>query len=171
LIKFLVSIFFILSSFSGFAKTSPEERAELDYQIALSYGVDYKMPLTQLMVSKFLKQDHVLGLKIGKGAFRDQTQTDVALQYKIFTSSTFYIAPEIFYLNWQEPNSGETDDKITGLGAQFRIGNQWQWKHLSLGVDWIGLGSTLVYFNYQAEDTKEIPITLTELNAYIAYSF
>lgn len=168
---FVVLIFFILSSFSVFAKTSPEERAELDYQIALSYGVDYKMPITQIMVSKFLEQDRVLGLKVGKGAFRDQTQTNVALQYKIFTSSTFYIAPEIFYLNWQEPYSGYTDDKITGLGAHFRIGNQWQWKHFSLGVDWIGLGSTLVYFNYQSEHTKEIPITLTELNAYAAFSF
>lgn len=62
---------------------------------------------------------------------------------------------------------------IVDAGLILGIGNQWQWRHLTFGVEWAGFSSTLV--NWQFENTGDgESVSLIEgrlLNVFFGASF
>jgi hypothetical protein len=173
--KHLVYLPFLLVSSLCLAATSSEERAQLKYQATLQTGYDYKTSDTQLSLGMFLKPDQMMNFKAGVGKDGDDKQTTFALQYKYFTGNSFYLAPELYYLNYSESDKHKTlfdsvDENVTALGAGLRIGNQWQWQHFTLGCDWFGMGSNFAHWK-RTEDSFSNPLTFTILNFYLGASF
>ena len=119
--------------------------------------------------SKFLNSDSLVGLRFGARASHQENQTNVTLQYKRFTDNSFYLAPEIFYLNYTEKFNRSKDDELTGMGLGLRLGNQWQWDNFTLGCDWVGIGRTMVYFKSTTSDKNFYTVTLA--NVYLGWSF
>lgn len=159
------------------ASTSEENRAgkkfEATFQAAL---FDYRASTSQVSAMYFIEPNQLLGLKLGT---RDggEKQTNIALQYKRYLGNSFYMAPEIFYLNSREDVNGIFGDifsshdyaNYSSMGAGFRIGNQWTWKHFTLGCDWVGIGQRLGTFR---KDTSRLnDTTYTFLNVIIGASF
>lgn len=136
-------IVLMLLSCLAFAGTSEEHRQNLKYQATLGAGVDYWTSTTQLQLSKFIKPDQLATLKIGARKSGEENVSNVAAQYKFFLGNSFYLAPEIFYLNYFRKYANR---RLTSIGAGLKIGNQWQWEHFTLGVDWIGVGENVAYF-------------------------
>lgn len=137
------------------------------------------MSPTQAAAYYFFDKNNLLGFKAGVDRTNDESQTNFALQYKHFTGNSFYIAPEIFYLNTREESripifseifniDGEMEEYIS-LGAGVRIGNQWSWRHFSIGVDWIGYGRRVGIFKRSSSNATENTWTL--LNIYAGLSF
>lgn len=151
--------------------TSAHHRVGKRYQGTLSYGGDYAEVLPQVMLSKFLTSSDLLGLKAGylkdSESSSDAYQMNLSLQYKRFFSNSFYLAPEVFYLKREVEREYSRDSKYRGLGASLRLGNQWQWEKLTIGCDWIGVGSRLVHFKQDGGDK----FFVTSFNAYVGLSF
>ena len=163
-----------LTTFSAYAAKSSENRANKSWEATVQLGLDYMTGTTQLMVSKFIDADNVIGLKGGhnKSGGDDDQQTSFALQYKHFTGNSFYVAGEVFYLNTLRDTNWiffEDRSKYSSLGLGARIGNQWHYENFTIGCDWFGLGKRVVTFTKQNQD--EIDITLTLLNLYLGWSF
>lgn len=177
--KFIFIFCLFISAQFTTAATSREERANLDFQAGIMTGLDHKLATTQLMLSVFLNQDDMIVLKGGEGEGDEEEgdeeyQTVVGLQYKHFTGNSFYLAPELFYINYTENDDTPSffdrkDERITALGLSFKIGNQWQWKHFTVGCDWVGLGRTLIHFNRTDDFLSDLSFTL--LNVYVGWSF
>jgi hypothetical protein len=161
---------------NSYEKLSEENREGLKYQALLITGFDYQAFPTQLAFGHFLSDDQMLLFKVGEQVGSHKDQTNVALQFKSFTSNSFYIAPEIYYLNVTEKDSlfisfsdDEEDETLIAAGAMFRIGNQWQWDNFTIGCDWFGLGQNFVYFKNDFGNKRRTTATL--LNFYIGLSW
>lgn len=165
-----------LLSVTAFADTSTAERARKSLEISVQSGGDYRMSPTQFSIMKFIDGDNLIGLKGGSDREGKEMQTHFAIQYKHYASNSFYIAPEIFYLNSREEENWlygifgipRKYAQYTSLGAGIRIGNQWTWKHFTLGADWIGVGTRFGTFKKEADLDNT---TFTILNVIAGISF
>ncbi len=175
--KSLLVLIVILSSFSAHAKTSGENRNGKKLEITLQSGVDYRMSPTQVSAMYFINQDNMIGVKSGTDRTTHERQTNFALQYKHYGSNSFFVAGELFYLNTREEVNGLWGDLFdqqeyaehSSLGAGIRIGNQWTWKYVTVGCDWIGIGQR--FGTFKKETSKLNDTTLTLLNIIIGTSF
>ncbi len=158
--------------------TSSEERTGKKIELTVQAGVDYRMSPTQLSAMYFFDAHNLLGIKVGSDRTIEERQTNVAIQYKHYFENSFYVAGEIFYLNTREDvnyfwesvfrKNGDYAD-YKSLGAGIRIGNQWTWKHVTLGCDWIGYGRRIGTFQ---KDTPKLNMnTFTLLNVIFGVSF
>ena len=161
-----------------FAESSEAERAKKSVEFTVSAGVDYRLSPTQLAAYYFFDKNNLLGLKAGVDRNGEERQTNVALQFKHFTGNSFYIAPEVFYLNTREDedwflnevfNIKRSYAEYISYGAGVRIGNQWSWRHFSLGVDWIGVGRRIGVVRRDTDDLSKTTWTL--FNIYAGLSF
>ena len=150
-------------------------RAEKSHEVAISWGQDYKIVTTQLILSKYLAANEVIGFKFGygtdhRGNYHD-TQLNISFQYKRFLSNSFYVSPEVTYLKFEQSEDNYYPDQdnefYRGFGIGFRIGNQWHFENFIIGCDWVGLGKLLV----ATEDTDNLNSYATLLNTYIGCSF
>lgn len=149
--------------------SSAYNRAKLKYQVTLSpFGLDYRENSPSLSFAKFLGPDSVLALKVGNVKKDGYQQFNSALQFKYFMNNSFYFTPEIFFLDYKINRKYIDDYHYQGLGTGIRVGNQWQWENFTLGVDWLGLGATLVNFK---NNTGDGLITVNFLNVYLGWSF
>ncbi len=171
--KIALIIVLALSSINLFAAT---DDSVLD--VTLQVGLDYRMSPTQLAVMYWLNPSNQLGLKAGVDREGEERQTSIALQSKHFLKNSFYISPEIFYLNTRENENWLTDQvfnlkskftEYVSMGAGVRIGNQWVIKHFTIGVDWIGAGRRFGTFRKDNQNATETTYTL--LNIYAGLSF
>jgi hypothetical protein len=149
--------------------SSRENRFPLRYQGTLHFGPDYRASTTQVTVAKFLAPDTLLGLRLGHRRSNLEDQLSGALQYKRFVDNSFYVAPEIYYLNYFEDMTYGRDFEVIGLGIGVRVGNQWQWENFTMGVDWIGVGKNLAHFRRSDPGTDVYTATL--FNFYLGLSF
>ena len=172
--KLIVALFLIAASTSVYSG-SQEMRGDKSFQATVGLGYDYKLYQTSITVSKFLDADNMIGIHAGQGDDGDDHQTTVGIQSKHFLGNSFYIAPELYYLNYFETDDDKDifdsiDEKITALGLSVRIGNQWQFKGVTLGCDWFGAGRNLVHWK-RTDDFLSNPYTFTILNFYVGWSF
>lgn len=175
MIKYAILVTLFLISKFLYGATSAENRVDKSYQAAIFTGYDYKVSGVSFMAAKFIKPNDLLGFKGGVANEGDDHQTTFAIQYKKFVENSFYIAPEIYYLNYSELDKSPslldyTDERVTALGLGFRIGNQWHWKNFNIGCDWIGVGSNLVHWR-RSDDFLSLPFTFTFLNFNAGWSF
>lgn len=150
-------------------------RAEKSHEVAISWGPDYKIVTTQLILSKYLAANEVIGLKFGygtddRGNYHD-SQLNISFQYKRFLSNSFYVSPEVTYLKFEQSEDDyypeQNNEFYRGFGLGFRIGNQWHFKKFTIGCDWVGVGKLVV----ATEDTDDLNTYATLLNTYIGWSF
>lgn len=153
---------------------SRSNRVGLNYQVLYGLGAEYRISgNSELTFAKFLTENQVVSVKLGAGRGHEIQQNNVTFQYKHFLENSFYIAPEIYYLNLFEKNYGSGYpyvDRLTAIGAMIRIGNQWQWQNFTLGCDWIGLGYNFININNDF-DRDERSSTAAFLKLYLGYSF
>jgi hypothetical protein len=174
--------FFIFSlsllSLSALAASSQENRANKNFEFTLQAGPDYRMSPTQLAAMYFINSDNLIGLKAGDDRTGREHQTNLAVQFQHYAGNSFYVAGEAFYLNTTEDIDGFWADifniereyaRYSSLGVGVRIGNQWTWKHFTLGCDWIGIGRRVGTF--RKETDKLIDGTYTLLNVKFGASF
>lgn len=170
--------FFLLSSLNILAATSQVERQNKQFELSIQTGGgDYRMSPYQIAGMYFLNSDNLLGIKVGVDRAGEERQTNAALQYKHYFSNSFYAAGEIFYLNSREDITGFWGDvfnlqdyaEYSSLGAHIRIGNQWTWKHFTLGCDWVGIGRRFGTFKKDTDDLNNNTFTL--LNVIVGLSF
>jgi hypothetical protein len=176
--KFLLLTSLLLITHLAWSETSEEERAKKKVELTIGAGADYRMSPTQVAAYYFLSKNDLLGIKVGVDKQGEERQTSVALQYKNFTGNSFYVAPEFFYLNTREDESWflsrafniEVEHaEYISYGAGVRIGNQWSWKHWSIGVDWIGIGRRIGVIRRDTDDSSKT--TYTIFNVYAGLSF
>ncbi|MFY7992090.1 MAG: hypothetical protein ACOVP4_02270 [Bacteriovoracaceae bacterium] len=170
-------VFIITLSFFSFCSVARTDDSILD--VTLQAGVDYRMSPTQLSVMFWPNPTNQIGLKAGVDREGDERQTNVSLISKHFLKNSFYVSPEIFYLNTREKESwwfadALFDQKATyaeyvSLGAGVRIGNQWVIKHFTLGLDWIGFGRR--FGTFRKESKNSAVTTYTLFNIYAGISF
>lgn len=169
-------IFVLLFTSLAYAATSQENRANLKYEITAQYGINYGVgKITQGSIGYYLNPNDQIAFKAGRGQEGDDKLTNFTLQYKHFTGNSFYVAPEVHYLNYFEDDDTPSlldyeKEKFTGIGAGIRIGNQWQWKYLTLGFDWIGINHVLAHWS-KKEDVFDSPWSFTIGNCYIGLAF
>jgi hypothetical protein len=139
--------------------SSAYNRIGQDYLITYETGMAVApVPSAGLTFGKYLSRNSVVQGNISSGILPFfystlQTQT-TTVSYKGFAGNSFYYRAgagfrEIKLLDWQK--KGEFYDVTGGpeLGrsrsfvADLAIGNQWQWKYFTLGVDWIGFMPSL----------------------------
>jgi hypothetical protein len=174
--KTLILISLLVTS-SVFAASSQEERGAKTHELTVQTGFDYRLWTYQLSYMYFLNADNLIGIKAGSGRGNEENQTNFSLQYQSYLGNSFYIAPEIFYLNTHEDINGFVGTLFglrdmadyTSLGAGIRIGNQWTWKVFTIGCDWVGVGQRVVTF--EKETDKLSNTTLTLMNLKIGASF
>lgn len=173
--KFLVFVF----SICLFSFHSAAESTESILDVTLQAGIDYRMSPTQLSVMYWPNPTNQIGLKAGVDCEGEERQTNVSLISKHFLKNSFYVSPEIFYLNTREKESWWLEDNLFNLkatyaeyvsmGAGIRIGNQWIIKHFTLGLDWIGVGRRFGTFRRDSKNSAVTTYTL--LNIYAGISF
>ena len=149
------------------------------FDITAQGGYDYRMATYQISAMYWINPTNQIGVKGGANKSDGEHQTVFSLQYKHFLKNSFYISPEIYYLNTREKDSWWLTDNLFNLeakyseyvsmGAGVRIGNQWIIKHFTLGIDWIGLGRRFGTFRKDNQDTNEYTATL--FNVYAGLSF
>lgn len=176
--KFLLITTLFLATQIARGESSEAERAKKKVEFTVSAGVDYRMSPTQVAAYYFFDKNNLLGLKAGVDRNGEERQTNVALQFKHFTGNSFYIAPEVFYLNTREDedwflnevfNIKKSYAEYISYGVGVRIGNQWSWRHFSLGVDWIGVGRRIGVVRRDTDDLSTTTFTL--FNIYAGLSF
>lgn len=175
--KILCFIALLLLSQLSFAASSQQERADKKFQFTIQQGYDYKTTSTSGSLSYFIDGDNLIGVRGGGGRSGDDHQTHFSLQSKHFFGNSFYLSPEIYYLNYFETDNDDDfnlldskDEKLQSVGLSFRIGNQWQLKNFVIGCDWIGLGRGFARWK-RTEDTFSNELTFTLLNFYVGASF
>lgn len=175
--KHVLCLMALLLSLSAVAD-SASERARKTIELTAQGGVfDYRMSPTQFAVMAFIDRDNQIGFKLGTDKSGKEAQTSVALQFKHYMSNTFYVAPEIFYLNTREDENWvgglfgipRKYAEYTSMGAGIRVGNQLTMGAFTLGVDWIGVGHRFGTFKKETKDLDNV--TFTILNVIAGLSF
>lgn len=179
MLKMLLPFFCLILSVNIQAASSREGRSNKKFEFTFQAGGDYRMSPTQLAGMYFIDANNLVGLKVGVDRTGKDFQTSIATQYKYYTGNSFYVAGEVFYLNTREDTDGLINDifsihegidaQYTSLGAGIRFGNQWTWKHFTLGCDWIGMGQRIGKF--KKESSKLDDTVFTFFNFIIGASF
>jgi hypothetical protein len=117
--KFILSIVsFCLFSLSAFSQvpsepTNPTKNVnDSVFDITAQAGFDYRMATYQLSLMYWINPTNQIGLKAGANKSDGEHQTVFSLQYKHFLKNTFYISPEIYYLNTRERDSWWLTDSM-----------------------------------------------------------
>lgn len=166
--------------------SSVEIRRHLTWGAAYHMGYDYRANTQQLSLSYYLDERRQLSLRAGyaDSDYYDGNnrilQTTVATEMKFFLGNSFYVAPEIFYINYRGSwFLGLWGRRYTGLGLGARIGNQWHYdRNLLFGIDWFGHGRGVHHFTSKARVAASDPefdesnlYVYTVLNIYLGISF
>lgn len=170
---------------------SQVNREGKDFQVDLTLGGHYYGFEIESALSfyKFLGTDRLIGLTVGYQEEDDEDfwvykGTTVELSYKQFEGNTFYFEPSLFYrtftgADWYSSLTGTRNGEVEAedLGIGFKIGNQWQWKNLTVGCDWIGIGKRIAILSERelTDDDSDVmddmETTYTWLNFYVGVSF
>jgi hypothetical protein len=177
--NFLLPLILLITPLAAGANSSQEARASKTYEATIQAGGDYRMSPTSLALMYFFNADNLLGLKAGVDRTGVEHQTNIALQFKHYASNSFYVAPEIFYLNTNEDviggfwsdvfNIQREYARYSSMGAGIRIGNQWTWKYVTVGCDWVGIGHR---FGTWRRETRNLhSTTYTIMNFIVGVSW
>ena len=77
------------------------------------------------------------------------------IRAKMFLGNSFYAnlgigARKFTFIGESSVDDTRIEETITSYGAEFDIGNRWQWDSFTLGCDWVGVFKP---FAYEAEQT------------------
>lgn len=167
-----------------YEESSEANRMNKDFQVDLFTGVGPANGGGMgISAAKFLSRNQLVMIDLvsGPGAYSrrysstynstttsgetDTRVSTIGVHYKQFTGNSFYFRTGLDYstvdykfdYNSNTPGYG-FKSKFNGsvLGANFSIGNQWQWENFTIGCDWIGVSLPLVKDVASAEITGSV---------------
>lgn len=159
--------------------------------LALSTGFTYSSGSVGLSASLFLDEDTMLSASFYDLSDDNRDSSDyeegyaAQVSFKQFSGNSFYVEPFLYYRDIKE---NDTDPfifsfseperyqyRIRDIGVGVKIGNQWQWKNLTVGCDWVGLNRQVSRLeeegnsDFLSENESRFQFTL--LNFYVGASF
>jgi hypothetical protein len=165
---------------------SSMNRENKTYSLLVGMGGEATTFAGHFAIDYFLKKDLVLQLKgvrdtgsqYNPNAEREQ-ENSINLGLKVFEGNSFYFKPSIGYLEFSHydtitilfdglTNSYSEPDQLFAITGSLSIGNQWQWSHFTLGVEWVGITQTLATLDYDNDPNKTF---LTALQLSLGASF
>lgn len=173
--------------------SSEENRKDLKYQTTLTFvGAEYgsNSPLT-VSAGIFLNPNNIISLRYSNLNKSDGYEVEklraITLGYRHFLGNSFNIMPTAYWRRTKVDNNEPSNSIFFGrnphfiyedVGAGLRVGNEWQWEHLTMGCDWIGLNMAFKVLNkdekqrtlFDNTDLKKA-VNLTALSFYLGYSF
>lgn len=155
-------------------------RKDKSYFGTIGLSNKFGMPGYNLAAGIFIDEKIVTYLNYYRGkyssAYSREKSEAIGLGAQFFTGNSFYLRSEFNYHD--RFDNGIGDPSYEEINALVAIGNQWQWKYLSIGVDWIGASYHLVELKKSYVDpftfssNSEIDkIQFTALNLSIGLSF
>jgi hypothetical protein len=176
--------------------SSQTHRMEGNYKYQLNAGfagVEYVgIGATTVGLGYFLSPKSMLSLKYANqnGTNGDEAtkMRSLTLGYRYFTGNSFNIMPTVYYRRSNSVHyktaffTGAVERSTLiyeDVGVGFRIGNEWQWDHFTLGTDWFGINAKVIQLNKEKHNGSgdfdlfsiEEDVTITMLSFYIGYTF
>lgn len=144
--------------------------------LTANLGMAYNLvgPVNTLDVGIFLDNNSLLGLELGYAKDsneKGEIEKTLGMFYKQFTGNSFYIRFGLFYEKLKSSKYVIYSETQNSVLADARIGNQWQWQTITLGIDWIGVYQRALVvkeFEYSKNNSK---YGVTFLNFYAGFSF
>ncbi len=145
---------------------SQANRAGKRFVIEYNIGMELDLVSQGATLGYFFSQNGVIGLAYSRlkndsdSTYSTITSNTLQLTYKAYLGNSFYVDAGLFYMNTKYDSKSlyrfgleesDTNYRSKDLGAQIRIGNQWQWDNFTFGVDWIGVGHTGVNITKEGE--------------------
>lgn len=136
--------------------SSAHNRIGQDY--VLTYETGFAVapaPGAGLTFGKYLNRNSLVQANISSGAFPffffTMFTSTATVNFKKFVGNSFYYRAgagvrDIKVQDWDINRStfkGQEIGRSQSLVGDLAIGNQWQWKYFTLGVDWIGIMPSL----------------------------
>lgn len=165
---------------------SAGNREKVKYQITLNViGSEYSTSAISVGLGYHLDPKDMFLLRYSNyNGNNDSTKKlrAVTFGYRRFEGNSFNIMPSLYYRestkSYFSTASGwfqMSDYVLKDVGIGFRIGNEWQWEHFMMGVDWIGINRSVKKLS-ETQATGIIgdidrTYTITFLSLYFGYSF
>ncbi len=129
----------------GVARSSSVNRRDKTIGVNVGAGFESVTATFSIAFNYIVDENLMIELRASDGEnTTEATPTDevdsfssVSLGIKYFTTDSFYIKPAFEYIDARNDEDG-VSEVITGNGFSFTIGNQWQYRNLTIGVDWVG---------------------------------
>ena len=154
--------------------TSEHIRESLKMELLVLHGYEYREVANQLSLGFYINPSNIISLRVGKESTTEfgTRQTSIATQWKHFFTNNMYLTPELYFLKfYDDVDASKPDDQITAIGTGVRFGSQWQWKYLTIGCDWLGIGYNLAYFKNETNVNDTEKLSFNILNAYVGLNF
>lgn len=175
-------------------QSSSDLRASLKNSIELTAGYQFGFSSMGIIVSSYLSSDasanfEYLSLSERYSATDENLEKKgevkpsghaLSLNYRKFYSNTFYAQYGMYYRSqsgfssiqyrnngWAERDSASIED----IGMSLRIGNQWQWKKINIGFDWISINQTLTDISESKNSKKYTSNPISLLNLHFGVGF
>lgn len=157
--------------------------ASYKYRSDLSFSLSFTHMISGIATfdeGKYSSDELRVWRRNGKGSA-------LSLSARKFFGKSFYIRPSGYYRNQDHVNKTESKvspsgsnewivirketGRIEDIGVGLAIGNQWNWKYLSIGCDWVGVNRSLNIISQRGELESEDINTINLLNLYVSTSF
>lgn len=156
--------------------------------LALSTGFNYSNSSAGASLGFFLDDDSIIGASFydldDDNNFNEDYEEGLAIElsFKQFSGNSFYIQPFAYYRDVKEFEKesffGSIENRsytIRDVGVGIKIGNQWQWKNLTLGCDWFGINRQVSRLEEEGDEGflsfNDDRTQFTLLNLYFGASF
>lgn len=162
--------------------TSLKNRENRDWQLTIGPGIEFGILSLSFNAAYFLRQNTVLNLRYSHrtdytGDNGEKDLTALKFGFKQFMGNSFYYLPNVSYRNASHLTSVDYNYKDLNLGV--RVGNEWQWKNFTLGIDWIGFNQHIIEIDETVTPEGPVPssvdieksLTFDFLGVYLGYTF
>lgn len=170
---------------------SKEARPNLKYQLAVAIlGREYIGNGVTVSAGHFLSPNDLVTLRYttynGSNDKALQKLRALTAGYRHFWGNSFNVMPTVYYRRNTADYFKEDHVTVTGssnliyedIGLGIRLGNEFQWKNITLGCDWLGVNHTLKKLNHEERAQGTIDslklqknLTITLLSFYLGYAF
>lgn len=177
-------------------KTSKQNRENQNIQLLFGPGYEHSFMGAGFKLGYYFNSDSIVEISWFDGSEIEEERKSIyddietvyiySIGIKVFTGNSLYLKPGLFYGTYRsdyqfnffdlEKNSYQRKD----IGGSIAIGNQWQWKRLTFGIEWLGINSSLYNLNEQGEDpgfpfsirindSRWVTFNLTTLNIGVSF--
>lgn len=187
--RFSLIVFCIFISLFAYGESNESElnRENKNYQFVWDIGGSFlSLPINGVGAYKFIEKNKLVGFHILQMKDGDDPSLyngkAYLVNYKEFRGNSFYFEIYGYYRDlhtidkvkiFNSVRTEEGNAKFEDIGFGINIGNAWQWKYFTLGVDWIGLSKRVATLKYKGEssDFFKNSADMTFLHLYLGASF
>lgn len=172
-------------------KESRMNREKKKYSFAYGFGFFHARESRMFEAGYFLNPDELISLRYVRSAFNDGPYSEdtygtnpkrihnFGINYRSFKGNSFFINLAANYRTFDDEGYSFRDvfrsqrTKVAGtykaLSVSGGIGNQWQWKNFTLGVEWVGANYVISEFENTTRFTGYNEVTSSGLNLLSLY--